>query len=170
LLLGADAEIGFSGLQQWQRHARHQTPDRFRLSGKRVPGVTNRLARKTARAVPSLGKLIETNTVQSADQEEASMRSQMVAFLLVAAASLGAIRAASAQSPYSYPYCSVSPQTSGSTSACYYASLEQCQATMSGIGGSCYPSPYYHREAVAPPRPDLRRHHAVVRPRRGGHT
>ena len=28
--------------------------------------------------------------------------------------------------------------------SCYFTSREQCMATLSGIGGYCFESPYYH--------------------------
>ena len=62
---------------------------------------------------------------------------------------LSDIHAASAQSAYSYPWCSVRGRM-GSMS-CYYTSWEQCRATLSGIGGNCVMSPYY-RPSLPPPR------------------
>jgi len=71
------------------------------------------------------------------------MRSTIL--LLIAAALLGEIPAASAQSPTSYPWCSryTGRGMDGMTS-CYYTSYEQCRATVLGIGGYCFRSPYYH--------------------------
>ena len=81
------------------------------------------------------------------------MRSPVLLLFLVAAALLGEIQAASAQSPYSYPWCSRYFKRGGAT-ACYYTSYEQCMTTVSGIGGYCYQSPYYH----AAPAKAVRRH------------
>ena len=35
--------------------------------------------------------------------------------------------------------------------SCYYTSWEQCRTTMSGIGGLCVASPYYHGQATPVP-------------------
>src|SRR5260370_32877361 len=43
--------------------------------------------------------------------------------------------------------------------SCYYTSWEQCKATMSGIGGLCVESPYYH------PQPTQLPHRTLVKPR-----
>ena len=73
----------------------------------------------------------------------------IVLLAIFSAMLLGDIQAASAQSAYSYPWCSVRGR-SGSMS-CYYTSWEQCRATLSGIGGNCVMSPYY-RPSLPPPR------------------
>jgi hypothetical protein len=39
-----------------------------------------------------------------------------------------------------YPYCLM---TNDGERDCRYASLEQCEVTRAGVGGSCDPSPYY---------------------------
>jgi hypothetical protein len=39
-----------------------------------------------------------------------------------------------------YPYCLM---TENGERDCRYASLEQCEVTRAGVGGSCNPSPYY---------------------------
>ena len=64
---------------------------------------------------------------------------------LVAAALLAAPGASFAQSAYDYPWCAVytSQPGPGGAMSCYYASYDQCMATMSGIGGYCTRSPYY---------------------------
>jgi hypothetical protein len=83
------------------------------------------------------------------------MRLPMLSLFLIAAALLGEIQAASAQSAYSYPWCSKSPSRGGALS-CRYTSYDQCGTTQSGIGGICMHSPYY-REVPAK---------AAVQPRR----
>jgi hypothetical protein len=55
---------------------------------------------------------------------------------------------ASAQSPYSYPWCAKYFSRVYATS-CYYTSWQQCQDTISGIGGYCFQSPYYHASVLA---------------------
>jgi hypothetical protein len=70
------------------------------------------------------------------------MRLLILAMVLANAALMGAAAPASAQSPYSYPWCS---RGGGKTSAnnCYYASKEQCLQTTSGIGAFCFENPSY---------------------------
>jgi hypothetical protein len=83
------------------------------------------------------------------------MRLPILSLFVIAAALLGAIHAASAQSPTSYPWCARYDQREGTGTGCYFSSYELCRATISGIGGLCYQSPYYHpapARAVAPPR------------------
>jgi Protein of unknown function (DUF3551) len=82
------------------------------------------------------------------------MRSPICSLFLIAAALVGETQAASAQSPTSYPWCARVGQKDGPTS-CYFKSYEQCMTTLSGIGGYCYKSPYYH--AVPPDAPPRRR-------------
>jgi hypothetical protein len=55
---------------------------------------------------------------------------------------------ASAQSAYSYPWCGKSRLEEGGATSCYFASYQQCMTTLSGIGGYCYRSPYYHPTRV----------------------
>ena len=46
-----------------------------------------------------------------------------------------------AQSPYAYPWCALNPDNSGATS-CYFSTRAQCEASVSGGGGTCIRSPY----------------------------
>jgi hypothetical protein len=78
------------------------------------------------------------------------MRSPMHSLIVLAAALLGEIQAASAQSCASF-------RSIGATS-CYFTSYQQCMTTLSGIGGYCYESPYYHSSAPPNAPPPLRRH------------
>jgi hypothetical protein len=55
---------------------------------------------------------------------------------------------AAAQSAYSYPWCARYPARLGATS-CYFTSYQQCMTTLSGIGGYCFQSPYFHAGAFA---------------------
>jgi hypothetical protein len=48
---------------------------------------------------------------------------------------------AAAQSPASYPWCMKGAR--GGTS-CYFRSYQECKSTLSGLGGWCMRSPYYH--------------------------
>ena len=89
------------------------------------------------------------------------MRLAILWLFLIAAALLGELQSAAAQSPTSYPWCAkyFESWTIGATS-CYFTSYQQCMTTMSGIGGLYFKSPYYHGvppDARVPPR---RRRHA----------
>lgn len=64
------------------------------------------------------------------------------------AAVIFANQPASAQSPYSYPWCAKYFSRVYATS-CYYTSWQQCEATVSGIGGYCFQSPYFREGALA---------------------
>jgi hypothetical protein len=85
------------------------------------------------------------------------MRPLMLSLFLIAAALLGEMQAASAQSAYSYPWCAHVYSRGGPTS-CYFKSYEQCRTTLMGVGGYCYKSPYYHPAAPAQPSVQPRRH------------
>jgi Protein of unknown function (DUF3551) len=79
------------------------------------------------------------------------MRTRIFLLALVSAALMEVTELASAQSPYSYPWCS--RQTYGGrndTTTCYFTSYAQCRTTISGIGGWCYQNPAYNgaRDAV----------------------
>jgi hypothetical protein len=82
------------------------------------------------------------------------MRMPIIALFVVAAAVLGETQASNAQSPYSYPWCAIyggGDNSGGGAMSCYYTSWQQCMTTMSGIGGLCVQSPYYHPQPA--PRP-----------------
>ena len=53
---------------------------------------------------------------------------------------LSALAGCSAPSVAKYPYCLM---TQDGERDCRYASLEQCEISRAGVGGSCNPSPYY---------------------------
>ena len=40
----------------------------------------------------------------------------------------------------------------GGSSNCYFQTLEQCRATVSGVGGYCSPNPFYTGGSSAPRR------------------
>ena len=90
------------------------------------------------------------------------MRLPVLSLFLITAAVLGETEATYAQSPESYPWCAIYEKRGGARS-CYYTSWEQCMTTMSGIGGLCVASPYYHARPALPPA------YAVKRRSRAGH-
>ena len=77
---------------------------------------------------------------------------------------LGSLTPAASQvrSPYSYPWCAMYNNSAGPGGArsCYYDSYQQCMRTLSGIGGLCVESPYFHGPSGPAPRamPTRRRH------------
>ena len=71
------------------------------------------------------------------------MRPSVLLLFLIAAAVLGETAVTSAQPASSYPWCGRTGRDLGATS-CYFTSYRQCMTTISGIGGFCYESPYYH--------------------------
>jgi hypothetical protein len=75
----------------------------------------------------------------------------ILAALVLTAAVAGAPQTASAQSPYSYPWCA-KLYVRGTPTSCYYASRQLCMETVSGIGGYCFQNPAYRGAAVATPR------------------
>jgi hypothetical protein len=86
--------------------------------------------------------------------EEKPMRSRIFFLALVSAALMEVTGPASAQSPYSYPWCSRQTAGKGDTTTCYFTSYAQCMTTISGIGGWCYQNPGYNgaSRASAPRR------------------
>jgi hypothetical protein len=79
------------------------------------------------------------------------MRLLVLSLFMIAAALLAQMPALSAQSAYAYPWCSRQVGKDFDATSCYFTSYAQCMATISGMGGWCYQSPYYHatREAGA---------------------
>ena len=92
------------------------------------------------------------------------MRMPIIALFAIAAALLGETQISNAQSAYSYPWCSLGGTRGSNALSCYYTSWEQCRTTMSGIGGLCVASPYYHPQATPLPR------HSVVKSRHHRHV
>jgi uncharacterized protein DUF3551 len=76
------------------------------------------------------------------------MRLPILSLVVAVCALAGAGQTASAQSAYSYPWCAKYYGKLEGT-ACYYKSYQQCMTTVSGVGGYCYESPYYHAEPGA---------------------
>src|SRR5262249_44651440 len=77
-----------------------------------------------------------------------SMRLPILSIALTAAALIADMMPAMAQSPTSYPWCARIPKTDGDATACYFTSYNQCMTTLSGMGGYCSQSPYYHAAAA----------------------
>jgi Protein of unknown function (DUF3551) len=100
---------------------------------------------------------------------ETMMRMPIIALFVIAAVLLGVTQISNAQSPYSYPLCAIpsgGDNSGGGAMSCYYASWQQCMTSLSGIGGNCVESPYYHAQPTQLPQRSLvkERHR---RPRKG---
>jgi hypothetical protein len=95
------------------------------------------------------------------------IRLPIIALFVVAAAWLGETQVSNAQSHYSYPWCAIpsgGDNSGGGATSCYYTSWEQCMMTLSGIGGNCVASPYYHAQTAQPRRATIKtRHHRHAR-------
>jgi Protein of unknown function (DUF3551) len=76
------------------------------------------------------------------------MRLPILSISLVVGALTAAIFPAAAQSPTSYPWCARSAKMDSGGTSCYFTSYRQCMATLSGLGGYCFESPYYHGPAA----------------------
>lgn len=48
-----------------------------------------------------------------------------------------------AQAGVEYPWCAVYSEASVGATNCGFTTLDQCRATISGIGGTCQPNPAY---------------------------
>lgn len=59
-----------------------------------------------------------------------------------------------------YKWCAVYGGDMGGATNCGFVTIEQCRATVSGIGGSCDPNPFYTGPAERPAkRARKNRHH-----------
>ena len=86
----------------------------------------------------------------------------IIVLFAIATALLGEAQVSNAQSPYSYPWCAIyfgDGNGLGGAMSCYYRSWEECRTTMSGIGGNCVASPYYHAQPTPPPHRSLAKPH-----------
>ncbi len=73
------------------------------------------------------------------------MRLTRFAALAVALPFLTAAPALAYEKPYDpYPWCAVYSGSAGGASNCGFLTIEQCRATVSGIGGFCEPNQFYN--------------------------
>lgn len=69
---------------------------------------------------------------------------RVIAIVTATAATLVAT-SAYAQKPYDpYRWCAVYSGRGGGATNCGFITLQQCRATVSGIGGFCQPNPFYN--------------------------
>ena len=80
------------------------------------------------------------------------MRTMVVAIVMLLPGAL----AASAQTPDPYRWCAELLLNWGGASNCWFMTLEQCRATVSGVGGYCTPNPFYDGRPLGSP-PQVRR-------------
>jgi hypothetical protein len=87
------------------------------------------------------------------------MRCVMLGAAIAVAATAGLTTALPAQAR-DWPWCADynGGRGGGGGSNCGFASWEQCQVNIRGIGGWCYPNPYLRAE-MRPPRHGHRRRH-----------
>ena len=83
------------------------------------------------------------------------MRVKPLVTVVLAALALPALLAASParayEKPYDpYPLCARYSGGMSGSSNCGFSTLEQCRATVSGIGGSCEPNLFYNPGRAAP--------------------
>ena len=74
----------------------------------------------------------------------------------IALAALGLLAAASTfdgAKADPYRWCADLTINRGGASNCYFVTLEQCRATVSGVGGYCRPNPFYDGRPVETPQP-----------------
>jgi Protein of unknown function (DUF3551) len=89
-------------------------------------------------------------------------RKPIIVLFLIAAASLGETQTGIAQSRYSYPWCAIL-SSEGSTMSCYYKTLQECMATLSGIGGNCIERPSYRAQPTQLLRRAFPNHQGIAR-------
>ena len=57
-----------------------------------------------------------------------------------------------------YKWCAVYNERTGGGTNCGFITIEQCRATISGIGGICEPNPFYTGPAMKPEKHIRKRH------------
>jgi hypothetical protein len=74
-----------------------------------------------------------------------------LAVVLAAGFTLSPLAVGAAHASDRYPWCAVYSERSVGATNCGFTTLEQCRATISGVGGTCQPNPNY-----VPPAPRTR--------------
>ncbi len=72
----------------------------------------------------------------------------MQKILAAAMLALPLLVCAPAQAQIYYPWCAVYSGDAGGATNCGFSTIEQCRATVSGIGGFCQQNPFYHERAT----------------------
>ena len=68
---------------------------------------------------------------------------KLVLFAAIALVAIAAVARPAAA--IEYPWCAQYGGKDGGARNCGFSTLEQCRATVSGIGGFCEPNLFYHR-------------------------
>jgi hypothetical protein len=79
------------------------------------------------------------------------IRYAVAAFALVIAAPLASSEARAQADPYAW-CAEYTGAGLGGSKNCYFLTLEQCRATVSGVGGFCSPNPFYTGPSQPAPR------------------
>lgn len=87
------------------------------------------------------------------------MRRQLVATIILAALVAFAVLTPTAGKADQYKWCAVYGGEMGGASNCGFVTIEQCQATVSGIGGFCEPNQFYTGPNERLARRARKRHH-----------
>jgi hypothetical protein len=77
---------------------------------------------------------------------------RMIMMLLAVAAATFAAGATPARAEITYPWCAQYSGTEGGGGNCGFVTMDQCRATVSGVGGFCYANPMYAPAGAAGPR------------------
>jgi len=85
------------------------------------------------------------------------LASALFAFTAFAALVISSSTAASAQ--INYPWCAVYSGRGGGGTNCGFSTIEQCRATISGMGGFCEPNQFYTGSAEKPAKRAHKRKH-----------
>ena len=91
-------------------------------------------------------------------QEPMETRMRIAFGILLAALTGGTIDTARADP---YPWCAVMGMSSELGTNCYYMTLQQCQASVSGIGGFCTHNNFYDGRPVTTPEYGISRGRAA---------
>jgi Protein of unknown function (DUF3551) len=75
---------------------------------------------------------------------------RLLAATIIAAVTVVLMPTAGSADPYKW--CAVYGGDMGGASNCGFVTIEQCRATVSGIGGFCDPNPFYTGPAERPAR------------------
>ncbi len=86
------------------------------------------------------------------------MRLLRLALLAAAFTAPSMFAPSGARANIEYPWCAVYSGDAGGASNCGFSTIEQCRATVSGIGGSCEPNQFYTPRAQAAPKRKRRPH------------
>jgi len=84
------------------------------------------------------------------------MRLMRLATVITALAAPALLAPSDARANIEYPWCAVYSGDAGGASNCGFSTIEQCRATVSGIGGSCEPNQFYR-----PQQPTVRKRKRV---------